>query len=112
MQLRRRQVALWGIFHGVTYYAVTRERGGNWDASLAMREQERWDQHAAFMDALVDDGFAVLGGPLGDGERRFLLVFDAESEEEIEARLADDPWTPTGLLRITSVEPWEILLGA
>jgi uncharacterized protein YciI len=96
----------------VTYYAVTREPGASWDASRAMREQAGWDAHAAFMDALVDDGFVVLGGPLGDGERRFLLVFDAESVEEIEARLADDPWTPTGLLRVTSVEPWEILLRA
>ena len=35
----------------------------------------------------------------------------AESEQAIEARLADDPWTPMGLLRIARVERWEILLG-
>jgi hypothetical protein len=34
---------------------------------------------------------------------------DAESEQEIDARLADDPWTPLGLLRIAKVERWEIL---
>ncbi len=95
----------------VIYYAVTRERGESWDASLAMREQEKWDEHAEFMDALVDDGFVILGGPLGDGGK-FLLIIDAESEQEIDARLADDPWTPMGLLRIAKVERWEILLGA
>ena len=95
----------------MTYYVVTRERRENWDARLSMRQQEQWDEHAAFMNALVDDGFVVLGGPLGDGGK-ILLIIDAESEQEIDARLADDPWTPLGLLRITKVEHWEILLGA
>jgi uncharacterized protein YciI len=64
------------------------------------------------MDALADEGFVVLGGPLGDGEEKFLLIIDAESEQEIAARLADDPWTPPGLLRIAKVERWEVLLIA
>jgi uncharacterized protein YciI len=76
-----------------------------------MRQQEKWDEHAAFMNALADEGFVVLGGPLGDGEK-ILLIIDAESERQIAARLADDPWTPMGLLREVSVERWEILLGA
>ena len=96
----------------VTYYAVIRERGENWDARLPMRQQEKWDEHVEFMDALADEGFVVLGGPLGDGEKNFLLIIDAESEQEIAARLADDPWTPLGLLHIAEVERWEILLSA
>ena len=95
----------------VIYYAVTRERGENWDARLPMRQQEKWDEHASFMDALVDDGLVVLGGPLGEGEEQFLLIFNARSRQAIEARLAHDPWTPMGLLRIAKVERWEILLG-
>jgi len=94
----------------VTYYAVAREPGESWVASLGMREQEKWDEHAEFMDALVDDGFVIVGGPLGDGSK-FLLIIAAESEREIEARLAEDPWSPMGLLRIAKIERWEILLG-
>jgi uncharacterized protein YciI len=94
----------------VPYFAVTRELGPAWSPSVPMREQEGWDEHAAFMEDLVDDGFVVLGGPLGDGSRTLLMVH-ASSEEEIEARLATDPWTPAGLLRVAKVEPWEILLG-
>ena len=93
------------------YYAVTRERGDSWDVSLPMRAQAGWDEHAAFMDALADEGFVVLGGPLGEGER-ILLIVDAEGPQQIVARLAGDPWTPAGLLRIASIEPWQVLLRA
>ncbi|MDQ2905831.1 MAG: YciI family protein [Chloroflexota bacterium] len=91
------------------YYAVTQGRGEHWDARRSMREQEQWDEHARFMDALVDDGFIVLGGPLDDGEK-VLLIFNAESRQAIEARLAGDPWMPMGIRRIAQVERWEILL--
>jgi uncharacterized protein YciI len=63
------------------------------------------------MDALVDDGFVVLGGPLDNG-KKVLLIINAESKQAIEARLADDPWTPMGVRRIAQVERWEILLDA
>ncbi|HEV2474462.1 MAG TPA: YciI family protein [Chthonomonadales bacterium] len=95
----------------VIYYAVTRERGENWDASRAMREQEQWDEHASFMDTLAEDGFIILGGPLDNGEK-VLLIVNAGSRQAIEARFADDPWTPMGLLRIAKIERWEILLRA
>ncbi len=93
------------------YFMVIRERGENWDSSLSMRQQQKWDEHAAFMNALADEGFVVLGGPLGDGEK-ILLIINAKSEQEIAARLADDPWTLMGLLRVAKVERWEILLRA
>jgi uncharacterized protein YciI len=76
-----------------------------------MREQARWQEHAAFMDRLADDGFIVLGGPLGEGEE-ILLVIRASRPDDIEARLAEEPWTAMGLLRLTRVERWEVLLGA
>ena len=93
-----------------TYYAVTETRGPGWDPSLPRRQQDTWDEHAAFMDGLVEDGFVVLGGPVGSGEE-VILVVRAGSEAEIEARLAADPWLPMGILRIAKIERWEILLG-
>lgn len=94
----------------VRYLAVIRERGPAWDPSLPMREQKQWKDHAAFMDALAEEGFVVLGGPWGEGEQRFLLVFNAESKETVEGSLGDDPWTRMGLLRIAEIDYWEILL--
>ena len=93
----------------MSFFVVTEERGPSWDASRPRREQDEWDTHAAFMDGLVDDGFVVLGGPVGDGVR-VLLVVEAETERHVETRLAEDPWMTMGILRVGSIEPWEILL--
>jgi hypothetical protein len=89
-------------------HAVTVEHAAGWDDARGLREQDGWDEHAAFMDALVDDGFVVLGGPVGDGSRVLLAVF-AEDADAIRARLAADPWHPS-MLRIARIEPWTILL--
>jgi hypothetical protein len=35
------------------------------DDERDIREQDGWDQHAAFMDQLVDDGVIIVGGPVG-----------------------------------------------
>jgi uncharacterized protein YciI len=93
----------------MAYFAVFREPGPAWDRSRPMRAQDRWDAHAAFMDALAEEGFIVLGGPLG-GESRFLIVVDAADERAVEARFAQDPWVTMRLLRTAAIERWEILL--
>jgi hypothetical protein len=60
------------------------------------------------MDALVDAGFVVLGGPLGD-EFRVVHVVEAESEADVRATLARDPWSGSHLV-VDAVEPWTIRL--
>ena len=95
----------------MSLHVVIREPGPRWDPGRGMREQDGWDDHATFMDALAAERFVVLGGPIGDGERRFLLVVDAEDEAAIAARLDEDPWMPNGMLRIVEIQPWTLLLG-
>jgi uncharacterized protein YciI len=92
------------------YFLVTMKNGPAWDPAKARREQHGWAEHAAFMDGILEEGLIVLGGPVGtaDGDR-VLVVWDAESEEAIRSRLADDPWADT-VLRIESIEPWLIWL--
>ena len=92
------------------YLAVTRSRGGAWDHSRALDEQDRFAEHASFMNTLVAEGFVVLGGPLDD-DASTLLIVDAPDEQAVHARLAADPWTAMGLLEVTRVQEWEILLG-
>ena len=95
------------------YFVVVRERSFAWNWSLPMRDQDAWDAHAAFMDALASEGFIVAGGPLGDEDAatRVMHVVNAPDGETIEARMGDDPWTPMGLLHTVSVEPLTVLLG-
>ncbi len=92
------------------YFLVTHVPGPDWDHSRLRREQDGWDEHAAFMDALAAEGLIVLGGPVGAGDGDYaLLVFAAESEATVWARLAADPWEDT-ILRTESVEPWSVWL--
>jgi hypothetical protein len=80
---------------------------GDWSRDL--RQQDGWDEHARFMESLVDDGFIVLGGPVS-GEREILHAISAPSEQNVRERLAQDNWAQNGMLSITSIEPWTILL--
>jgi uncharacterized protein YciI len=94
-------------------FAMIRKGGPAWDSGRSLREQDSWDEHAQLMDDLFDEGFLVMAGPLGEGapEHRVLLIFDADDENSIQARLEADPWTPMGVLDTVSVERWNVLLG-
>lgn len=91
------------------FFAVRLERGGPWDWSRDLREQDGFAEHAAYMDALVDQGFIVLGGPLDPG-REVLHAIRAPSIDAVRQRLAEDNWHQNGMLTIKSIEPWTILL--
>ena len=90
------------------FHVVVARSGPSWRAGRALEEQTGWTEHAEFMDGLVDTGFIVLGGPLGD-ERRVVHAVEAESEDAIRETLARDPWSETHL-QIESVEQWTIRL--
>ena len=96
---------------GMANFAVRLVHGPGWDSSRQTRNQEGWTGHAAFMDGLVDDGFVILGGPVGDGEQTLHAV-EAANENEIRTRLAADPWAAAGLLRIGTIEPWAFWLDS
>ena len=91
-------------------WVVCNARGGPYDFSRGMNQQSGWKDHAAFMNALVDDGFVLLGGPL-QGDREALLICSAPSEDAVRKRLAEDPWAPIGMLAVKSIERWTIVLS-
>ena len=92
-------------------FAVRTVHGPGWDPSRPIREQDDWDAHATFMDGLVDAGFLIIGGPIGDGAQTLHAVA-AASEDAVRARFAEDPWASAGLLRIGSIEPWSLWLDS
>jgi uncharacterized protein YciI len=83
--------------------------GPNRDFSKSTREQAFWDEHAQFIDQLVDDGFILMGGPLVD-EGGSLLIFNAQDENEVRQKLKNDPWAKHGILKLESVKHWEIYI--
>jgi uncharacterized protein YciI len=91
-------------------FAVLRSRGPAWDDSKPLEGQAAWAAHAAFMDALFEERFAALVGPL-EGTRDALLILRASSVEEVAERLASDPWTINGLLVTRQVSLWQLRLG-
>jgi uncharacterized protein YciI len=94
------------------YYVVREGRGPSWDPARGRRDQDGWDEHAAYMDALAEEGVVVLAGPVGaTHDEDVLLVADVESEAEIRERLAGDPWLDD-ILTIKSVEPWTVWVRA
>ena len=91
-----------------TFLAIS-SAGPNRDFSKGTRKQAFWDEHATFIDRLVDDGFILMGGPLVD-EGGSLLIFNAERESEVREKLKNDPWTRHGILKLESVKLWEIFI--
>ena len=90
------------------FHVILHRSGPEWDPARPLEEQSGWPEHAAFMEALVDAGFIVLGGPLAD-EHRVVHVIEAASEDEIRATFARDPWSESHL-QIAAIEQWTIRL--
>lgn len=90
-------------------FLVISNAGPSRDFSKGTREQPFWDEHAAFIDQLVADGFILLGGPLVD-DGGAVLVVRAADEAEVRTRLAVDPWYKHGILSLESVRRWQIFI--
>jgi uncharacterized protein YciI len=91
-------------------WIVISHAGPNRDLSKGAREQAFWNDHATFIDGLVDSGFIVLGGPLtaiGGG----LLGVRAESESDVRATMDSDPWYTNGILALERIYEWEIFIN-
>jgi hypothetical protein len=91
------------------FHVLLRQAGPEFDPALALEQQTGWEEHAAYMDTLVEDGRIVLGGPLPNG--RVAHAMEADSENELRAIWAGDPWYESHLI-LESVEPWEIRLDS
>jgi uncharacterized protein YciI len=91
-----------------TFIAIS-SAGPNRDQSKGTREQPFWDEHSAFIDQLVEEGFILMGGPLAD-EGGALLIIGAEDEDQVREKLKNDPWFEHGILRLESVKRWQIFI--
>ena len=92
-----------------TTFVVISSAGPNRDRSMSTRGQPLWNEHAAFIDQLVAEGFILMGGPLVD-EGGAMLIVTADDENEVGEKLREDPWYTHGILKLESVKRWQIFI--
>ena len=90
------------------FHVVLLQAGPQWLPGRPLDEQTGWQEHAEYIDALVEEGFILLGGPVSD-DGRVVHAVEAESEDAVRATWARDPWSGTHLV-VDSIEPWTIRL--
>ncbi len=99
----------------MSLYAITREAGPDWTDGKGAFEQPGVADHSAFMNGLVRGGLRGLRRPARGTEQdriRVLLIVEADSEDDVRRRLADDPWERERRVVTTLVEPWMLMVGA
>jgi uncharacterized protein len=94
-----------------TLFLVYRKPGPTWVAGVPTREQPLWNEHAAFMDGIFEEGRIVLAGPYGN-DGRALVVMDVRDEAEASSLFDEDPWVKAGILLTEKVVPWTIFLDS
>ena len=92
-------------------FFVLRRRGPGFDAEAPVEGQPGWDGHAACMVRLAKAGALLFSGPYGDREGA-LLIFRAESREQVEGWVDEDIWTANGVLVTERIAPWDVRIGS
>jgi uncharacterized protein YciI len=67
-------------------------------------------QHREYLKGLLDTGRLAISGPFaGDGGG--LLVYEAESMEEAEALLSNDPFAKAGVFASWKIQAWKVIMA-
>jgi uncharacterized protein YciI len=88
---------------------MVRFRAGPTWTSGSVREQPDWDAHAEFVDALIERGTFVMGGPFSDnsGSMSLLEGIDADEARRI---LEDDPFMKNGVFVLEEIREWNVFV--
>jgi uncharacterized protein YciI len=66
--------------------------------------------HREYLASLRDAGKLALSGAYAD-HRGGLNIFEAASEEEVDALLKADPYTPAGIFQSWEIRAWNIVVS-
>ncbi len=64
-----------------TLFLVFRDPGPAWVAGVPTRLQPLWDEHAAFVDRLFENGRVCMAGPYADYSRALVIVNARDATE-------------------------------
>jgi uncharacterized protein YciI len=88
---------------------VVRWRAGPTWTSGGIREQPDWDAHADYIDALIEQGTFVMGGPFADNSGSLSLL-EGVDEEEARQVIAEDPFVANGVFVLEDVREWDVFV--
>jgi uncharacterized protein YciI len=88
---------------------MVRFRAGPTWTSGSVREQPDWDAHAEFVNALIERGTFVMGGPFSDnsGSMSLLEGIDVDEARRI---LEDDPFMKNGVFVLEEIREWNVFV--
>ena len=88
---------------------MVRFRAGPTWTSGSVREQPDWEAHAEFVNALIERGTFVMGGPFSDnsGSMNLLEGIDADEARRI---LEDDPFMKNGVFVLEEIREWNVFV--
>lgn len=92
------------------HFAVIVHRTSKWDHAIPAEQQPGFAGHLEYMGGLESSGIIALAGLL-TSSNDVLFVFKAESEDEVRAVLAKDPWQRDGKVCIERIEQLALRIG-
>ena len=94
-----------------TLFLVFRDPGPSWVRGVPTRQQPLWDEHAAFIDRIFEQGRIVMAGPYADCSRALIIVKAREAQEAL-VLFHGDPWEKSGILVPAEVIEWTVFLDS
>jgi uncharacterized protein len=64
--------------------------------------------HRQYLAGLVEQGKLVISGPFGN-DVGGLLVYEAETPEQVEAMVREDPFARQGVFLSWEIRPWNVI---
>jgi uncharacterized protein YciI len=86
---------------------VVRFRAGPTWKGGPPEDQPGWDEHAAFVDGLIERRTFVMGGPFADYSGSMSLL-EGVSEAEARELVAGDPFVANGVFVVEDVQAWNV----
>jgi len=64
--------------------------------------------HRVYLSGLQEQGKLVISGPFAD-DRGGLLVYEADTSEQVESMIAQDPFATSGVFVSWEIRPWNVV---
>jgi uncharacterized protein YciI len=66
--------------------------------------------HREYLKTLLESGRLAISGPFAD-DRGGILVYEANSVQEVEEMLRDDPFTKAGVFEKVQIREWRVVMA-